>query len=155
MELGSKSVLLSLDSISAAFVTIDTITVWAGVSLVSIVPQTDHATWPSEISGLTSGAIILAFLKKASLDLFSYALPSYLPSQGSWSFTGSGIINTQLHGCLLPGSIPNGGSHDVSALTFWFLYNRLQLYSDFWDHDPWLKTGSSQAGASRLGHWRW
>ena len=38
MELGSKSVLLSLD-ISAAFDTIDTITVWAGVSLVSIVPH--------------------------------------------------------------------------------------------------------------------
>jgi len=38
MESGSKNVLLSLDSISAAFDTIDTVTVWAG-SLVSIVPH--------------------------------------------------------------------------------------------------------------------
>ena len=56
------------------------------------------------------------FWRKASLDLSSYALPSYLPSQGSWSFTESGIINTQLHGCLLPGSIPNGGSLTMCRL---------------------------------------
>jgi len=74
MELGSKSVLLSLD-ISASFDTIDTITVWAGVSLVSFnrASQTDHAMWPSEISGLTSGAAILAFPQESVLGpvLFS------------------------------------------------------------------------------------
>jgi len=116
MELGSKSVLLSLD-ISASFDTIDTITVWAGVSLVSFnrTSQTDHAMWPSEISGLTSGAT-MAFLRKASLDLSS-SPPSYLQSQGSWSFTGSGYSQvSSIRGqysttrMLLPGFIPNGGS---------------------------------------------
>ena len=41
-----------------------------------------------------SGAAILAFLKEASSDLSS-SLPSYPSSQGSWSPTESGFINTR------------------------------------------------------------
>ena len=64
--------------------------------------------------------------------------------------------STQLHGCCsLVSSQMEALSRCVSDLTFRFLDNGLQLYSDFWDHDPWLKAGSSQAGASHLGHWRW
>ena len=42
-----------------------------------------------------SGAAILAFLREASSDLSS-SLPSYSPSQESWSPTESGFINTRV-----------------------------------------------------------
>ena len=85
--------------------------------------------WPSGISGLMSGAAILAFLSEASSDLSS-SLPSYPPSQRSWSPTESGFINTRtILNSTRRSAQMEALSHCVPALTIWFLDNGLQLNS--------------------------
>ena len=119
MELGSKSVLLSLD-ISAAFDTIDSITVWAGVSLISIVPHRQIMLRGHQRSQVWH--LELRFWRSSGKPPWTCPLLrlriSHLKDHGVSRDQVSSIRRrySTLHGCLLPGSIPNGGSHDVCRL---------------------------------------
>ena len=96
------------------------------------------------------------------LDLSS-SLPSYPPSQRSWSPTESGFINSSirgrystLHGDPLPGSVSNGGSLTM-CLGVDVLVPRQRAsikLNQVRGHDPWLKAGSFQVGARSLVRYR-
>ena len=115
----------------------------------------DHATWPSGISGQMSGAAILAFLREASSDLSS-SMPSYPPSQGSWSPHGIRFINTRTILNSTRRSAPwfrlNGGSLTMFPGVDVLVPRQLASIelNQVRGHYPWLMAGSFQAGARRL-----
>ena len=152
MESGSKSVLLSLDSISAAFDTIDTVTVWAGISLVSIVPHRHRGSqvWHLELrfwrsSEKRPGTCPL-LLRISHLKDHGVSRDQVSSIRGRYS---------TLHGCSLPGSIPNGGSITMCVGFDVLAPRQLNSGKSYAMILSSSKLGSYQAGARRfVGHWR-
>ena len=116
----------------------------------------------SGISGLMSGAAILAFLRECVLGpvLFSAFVSPISRIMESYGIRLSSIRGRHptLHGGPLPGCVSIGGSLTV-CLGVDVLVPRQRAsieLNQVRGHDPRFKAGPFQAGARRLvGHWRW